>query len=66
MQNSPLVHHHNSFAKMDRLLHRMSDHEGRELVPFNNVVGQADDLVGSLRIKSRGMLIEKQQFWFQP
>ena len=43
VQNPPPVHHDNAIAQVNRLLHRVSDHQGGEFVLLDDFVAQADD-----------------------
>ena len=60
MQHFAAVHHNDPVAEVDGLVHRVRDHECGELVPLDDFVAEADDLVGALRIERGGVFIEQQ------
>src|SRR5262249_53471526 len=60
------VHHHNSVAEVDSLLHGMRDHQRCQFVALNNLVCESNDLVGTLGVERGRVFIQQEQFRLEP
>ena len=56
------MHHDEAVAQTDGILHIMSDHDGRQRLFLDDTLGHVQDFGRGLRVKSRRMLIQKQNF----
>lgn len=66
MQDLPTVHHDDAVAEMDRLLHRMGDHQSGQFVALDDFMGEPNDLVSALGIKRCRMLVQQQEVGLEP
>jgi hypothetical protein len=57
VQHLTAVHHYYAITQMDCLLHGVCHHKGGEFVALNNVVREADYLVGALGVERGRVLI---------
>ena len=56
-----LVGHDQPVSERGGVGHRVRDHQGGELLAADDLVGEADDLLGAAGVEGGGVLIQEQQ-----
>ena len=54
------VQHHDAVAVIERLAHRVGDHQGRQLLLVDDLLRQREDELRGLRVERRSVLVEEQ------
>jgi hypothetical protein len=60
------VHHDQAISQTCRLVHGVGNHQGRQFVVGDHLLGQCNYQVRAFGIQGRGVLVQQKQFRTQP